>query len=114
MVELEEAIRARRSIRLFHPDKPVPRELVVEALELAIRAPSNSNTQPWHLVLTSRAARDRLAANLMRDARRREPKITPGARQILGTRDGNLRQRGYSHRQVTMPTGCAMAAPERA
>jgi hypothetical protein len=35
-VELEQAVRARRSIRLFYPDKPVPRELVVEALELAI------------------------------------------------------------------------------
>lgn len=43
-VQLEQAVRARRSIRLFHADKPVSPELVVEALELAIRAPSNSNT----------------------------------------------------------------------
>jgi nitroreductase len=77
LVELEQAVRARRSVRLFYPDKPVPRELVVEALELAIRAPSNSNTQPWHLVLASGAARDRLVTNLMSEARTREPDIPP-------------------------------------
>jgi nitroreductase len=76
-VELERAVLARRSIRLFHPDKPVPRELVVEALELAIRAPSNSNTQPWHLVLASGAARERLVANLAAEASMREPDIPP-------------------------------------
>ena len=64
-------------MRLFHPDKPVPRELVIEALELAIRAPSNSNTQPWHLVLASGEARDRLTTNLMNTARKREPDIPP-------------------------------------
>jgi nitroreductase len=77
MVELEHAVRARRSIRLFHRDKPVPRELVIEALELAIRAPSHSNTQPWHVVLASGAARERLIANLMKEARTREPDIPP-------------------------------------
>jgi nitroreductase len=76
-VGLEQAVRTRRSIRLFHHDKPVPRDLVVEALELAIRAPSNSNTQPWHLVLASGATRDRLAANLMSAALMREPDIPP-------------------------------------
>jgi Nitroreductase family len=74
-VELEQAVLARRSIRLFHSDKPVPRELIVEALELAIRAPSNSETQPWHLVLASGAARERLVANLASEASMREPDI---------------------------------------
>jgi nitroreductase len=74
-VELEHAVRARRSIRAFHPDKLVPHALIVEALELAVRAPSNSNTQPWHLVLASGAARERLATNLMRAAHTREPEI---------------------------------------
>jgi nitroreductase len=74
-VELEQAIRQRRSIRLFHKDKPVPRELVVDALELAIRAPSNQNIQPWHLVFASGAARDRLVAKLMRQACAGEPDI---------------------------------------
>jgi len=51
MYDLDETIRQRRSIRRFSPDL-VPRHLVEEALELAMRAPSNSNVQPWHVVFT--------------------------------------------------------------
>ncbi len=43
MYDLEEVIASRRSIRLFLRDKPVSKDLVTEALELAVRAPSNSN-----------------------------------------------------------------------
>jgi nitroreductase len=72
---LEEAIRERRSIRMFLPDRPVDREVVDEALELAIRAPSNSNIQPWHLVFASGAARDRLVAALLEAAQSGPPKV---------------------------------------
>jgi hypothetical protein len=67
--------KARRSVRVFHADKAVPRSHVVEALELARRAPSISNTQPWHLVLASGAARERLVTALLNDSRTREPSI---------------------------------------
>jgi len=46
MTELEHVIRERRSTRMFLPHQPVPQELVYEALDLAVRAPSNSNIQP--------------------------------------------------------------------
>jgi nitroreductase len=75
MFDLEQAINERRSTRMFLPDKPVPRELIDEALELAIRAPSNSNTQPWHLVLASGDARDRLVAALLHEASSKPPKV---------------------------------------
>jgi nitroreductase len=68
MYDLEDAIAARHSTRLFLRDKPVPRHLVNEALELAIRAPSNSNIQPWHVVFASGAARERLAEALLAQA----------------------------------------------
>jgi nitroreductase len=68
MHDLEKAITDRRSIRLFLRDKPVPQQLVVESLELAIRAPSNSNIQPWHVVFASGPARDRLAEALLEQA----------------------------------------------
>jgi nitroreductase len=68
MYDLEEAITDRRSIRLFLRDKPVPRELVVESLELAIHAPSNSNVQPWQVFFASGPARDRLAEALLEQA----------------------------------------------
>jgi len=75
MHDLEQAINDRRSIRMLLPDKQVPRELVDQALELAIRAPSNSNVQPWHLRLVSGAARDRLVAALLDEARSKPPRV---------------------------------------
>jgi nitroreductase len=65
MSELDAVIRARRSSRMFLPDKPVPRELLDEALELAMRAPSNSNTQPWHVFLATGQRRARLVDALL-------------------------------------------------
>jgi nitroreductase len=72
---LEEVVRERRSIRMFLPDRPVARELVDNALDLAMRAPSNSNIQPWHLVFASGAARDRLVAALLEAAQAGPPKV---------------------------------------
>jgi nitroreductase len=75
MFDLEQAIHERRSIRMFLPNKPVPRELIDEALALAVRAPSNSNVQPWHLVLVSGAARERLVRALLEEARSKPPRV---------------------------------------
>lgn len=75
MNDLEKAITDRRSIRLFLRDRPVPRELVLESLELAIRAPSNSNVQPWHVVFASGPARDRLAEALLEQADTAAPNV---------------------------------------
>jgi hypothetical protein len=63
--DLEQAINDRRSTRVFLPDKLGARELVDQALDPAIRAPSNSNVQPWHLRLVSGPARERLVAALL-------------------------------------------------
>ena len=49
---VDEALRSRRSVRAFLPT-PVPRETVEAILEVAARAPSGTNTQPWQVhVLT--------------------------------------------------------------
>jgi nitroreductase len=77
MIDLEQTIRERHSTRLFLPNKPVPRELVAEALALAVCAPSNSNIQPWHVVFASGPPRDRLVKALLEEAQRRPPNITP-------------------------------------
>jgi nitroreductase len=76
MFDLERIIRERHSTRLFLP-RPVPRELVDEALALAVHAPSNSNIQPWHVVFASGAARDRLVAALLEETHRGPPNIPP-------------------------------------
>jgi nitroreductase len=46
MMTVEEAITGRCSTRAFLP-KPVPRELIERILQIAGRAPSGSNVQPW-------------------------------------------------------------------
>ncbi len=45
-----EAIRTRMSIRDFNPD-PVPKEILKEILEIAARAPSAENSQPWEFTV---------------------------------------------------------------
>jgi nitroreductase len=77
MFNLEEAINQRHSTRLFIRDKPVPRALVEKALKLAVRAPPNSNIQPWHVVLVSGQARDRLVKALFEEAKSKPPRVPP-------------------------------------
>ena len=48
MVSVTEAILERQSVRAFL-DRPVERALVAEILDLARRAPSGGNLQPWHV-----------------------------------------------------------------
>jgi nitroreductase len=66
--ELRRIVQERHSIRMFLRDKPVPRDLLDEALELAMRAPSNSNIQPWRLFLATGPRRDRLVEALLERA----------------------------------------------
>jgi len=53
----DEVVRGRRSIRGFLK-KPVPKELVREVIELAMRAPSSLNTQPWNFYVVAGAPLD--------------------------------------------------------
>ncbi|EME86574.1 uncharacterized protein MYCFIDRAFT_43335 [Pseudocercospora fijiensis CIRAD86] len=62
-LSFEDCVRLRHSCRVFQPD-PVPTALLRECLELARRAPSNSNVQNWRLTIASGAARDRAVAPL--------------------------------------------------
>jgi nitroreductase len=58
---VDAAIASRRSVRGFLPT-PVPREVVEDILRVASRAPSGTNTQPWHVtVLTGPAKSSRSA-----------------------------------------------------
>ena len=46
-MDYNDLVHERRSIRGYQ-QKPVPRELIEEIIDLAKRAPSSMNTQPWH------------------------------------------------------------------
>ena len=49
-MELEQAIRTRRSVRKFAA-KPVEREKIEACVEAARLAPSACNSQSWHYVI---------------------------------------------------------------
>jgi nitroreductase len=61
--ELLAFIESRRSIRAFLPD-PVPRADLERILTAAARAPSGTNTQPWHVYVVTGDARNRLVASV--------------------------------------------------
>ena len=66
-MDYDEVIRGRRSIRGFLK-KPVPKELIREIIELAMRAPSSMNTQPWHFhVITGEPLEKIRAGNVERN-----------------------------------------------
>jgi nitroreductase len=58
-MELRDAVRRRRMVRAYHPDRPVPDEVVQRMLEHATQAPSAGFSQGWDfLVLDAPEDRD--------------------------------------------------------
>jgi nitroreductase len=57
---VDAAITSRRSVRAFLPT-PVPRETVEAILEVAARAPSGTNTQPWQVHVLTGGSLERLS-----------------------------------------------------
>ena len=57
----DDVVRGRRSIRGYKPE-PVPKALIREVLELAMRAPSSLNTQPWNFYVVAGEVLDRIRA----------------------------------------------------
>ena len=61
---VDQAITSRRSIRAFLPT-PIADETIREILEVAARAPSGTNTQPWKVHVLTGAARTRFSDALL-------------------------------------------------
>src|ERR1700730_14346638 len=58
-MEFRDAVLARRMVRTYAPDRPVPRSQIDDLLRLAMRAPSAGNTQGWQfLVLDDAQSRE--------------------------------------------------------
>ncbi len=51
-MDIIEAINQRMSVRAFKPD-PVPLHTLKQIMEVALRAPSWGNTQPWEFAIVS-------------------------------------------------------------
>jgi len=64
---VDAVICGRRSVRGFLPTL-VSRETVLEILNIAARAPSGTNVQPWHVTVVTGARKDALSRELIETA----------------------------------------------
>lgn len=126
---LDEALKARKSVRAFRPD-PVPLSLVMEILELARCSPSGTNIQPWKVHVVAGDTRRRLeeevlahretrpadaSAEFPRTSKRKEPytarmrTLGKAMYGLLGIPKGdeaaNWRQWGRNYRFFDAPVG---------
>jgi nitroreductase len=76
MNEVDAAITSRMSARAF-TQQAVPRALLEQILEVASRAPSGTNTQPWKVYVLQGATRDSLVEKICtaHDAVRANPEL---------------------------------------
>ena len=62
-MDVEEAIRSRRSIRAF-TKQTVSKEKIEKALSISHRSPSGTNTQPWHAYVCAGTVRDSIVKDV--------------------------------------------------
>jgi nitroreductase len=76
MNPVDQAITSRMSVRAFLPDT-VQRETLMQVLDVASRAPSGVNTQPWKVYVLQGATRDALVSKVCaaHDAVRADPSL---------------------------------------
>ena len=80
---VDAAIESRFSCRAFWRDQEVPRETIEDILQVASRAPSGTNTQPWKVYVLQGGTRDALADKVCaaHDAIHRDPSLAAEYRE---------------------------------
>ena len=71
-MDVLDAIKSRKSIRYYKPD-PVPREVLRQLLEVALRTPSWANTQPWEFAVVTGQPLDEIKHALVQKLASGEP-----------------------------------------
>ena len=71
---VDEAITSRRSVRAFLPD-PVDEATIRAMLEVAARAPSGTNMQPWKVYVTSGETKRKIADAILNSGIRAEKAV---------------------------------------
>jgi nitroreductase len=75
-MELSDAINTRKSARAFR-DRAVPRETIEKVLDMALRAPSGLNLQPWQIYIVSGEEKARLSRLLLKAYREKQISCSP-------------------------------------
>src|SRR6478736_9373176 len=66
-LSIDEVLTTTRSVRKrLDLEKPVPREVLMECLELALQAPTGSNAQGWQWVFVEDADKRKALADIYR------------------------------------------------
>ena len=74
-LSVDEVLTTTRSVRKrLDFEKPVPREVLLECLELALQAPTGSNAQGWQWVFVEDAEKKKALADIYRDQRDAVPR----------------------------------------
>jgi nitroreductase len=68
---VDEAIASRRSVRAFLPD-PVDDAVVAEILDVAARAPSGTNMQPWRVYVAKGTVKQKISEAILNSGIRAE------------------------------------------
>jgi nitroreductase len=90
-MNFKEILEKRRAINFFDPEKDVSEDLLGEMVNLAARAPSSFNLQPWNLVvLRDREEKERLKALAWN-----QPKIVEAPVVLIVLADKNGWQEGH-------------------
>jgi nitroreductase len=71
-MNMSDLLKQRHSCRAFL-DKPVPTETLEQIFELAQRAPSNCNVQPWQTLVVSGEQKDALSQALVNAVMQQQP-----------------------------------------
>ena len=84
-----DAIRQRTSVRRYRSD-PVPREVIEQLLDCAVRAPNHKLTEPWRFAVLTGDAKARLAE--IRARHRIEKHEAPGSEEARKRADKARRE----------------------
>jgi len=95
-MELEEAIKGRRSIRAFKP-QDVPEKTVEKLIDAARHAPSAGNIQPWEFVIARKQGIKKKLAQAANQVFVEEAPVV-----IVVCADENRASMGYGHRGETL------------
>jgi nitroreductase len=68
-VDAQRVLTTTRSVRKrLDFDRPVPRELLLECLEVALQAPTGSNSQGWQFVMVTEPEKKRVIGDFYRES----------------------------------------------
>ena len=78
-MEVLNALKERRSINFFDPDKTIPEDKINELISLASLAPSSMNLQPWEVIVVNDPGKKEILKRCAYD----QPKVTEASATLI-------------------------------